>query len=250
MAPGIVQIKRTGSITHQVDGLRESLSLEYTVEVDSKTVALADIDNVTTAAWGWGGANPLPEPYVTYLSGSRGIIVCKTCRLTRKLEEPKHWRYAVEFNNEPLSQQEQEKLDEPVPILRPARVTRSSQMIAVPVERDLDNTPLVNTAGQKPIDPLMLEAVHETLQVETYQPAWPIFYNTLSQKRSINSTSVVIKGQTFPAKSLWFWPAGIDAGTTENGTFFYTVRYDFVVRLETWTKHVERLSNGYEQLIE
>ena len=249
MAISIISIKRTGTITQDPTGLEEMIGLEFTVTVSQKTVTQAELAAVTTAAWVWGGANPLPKPFVTTLWGSTGLLTCKSCKLTRREDDPVHWKYAVTFDNKQQSAQDQAQQEEPNPILRPPVVNRSAQMVSVPVERDLDDKPLLNTAMQRPVEPLMLESPHETLTVESYQPAWPLFYQTLQTTRTINSTDVTIRGQTFAAKTLWFWPGGIDDGRWENGIFYFTVRFEFVIRPGTWTKSVERLSAGYEHLI-
>lgn len=246
----ITKIERCGEIVQVLDGASETITRSFRVSVDGITVDWQEEAIITDAGWAGIGGESLPQPLLDVMTGTRGLLICKSLRLTRKVDDPVHWLYTATWDNKPLSENEQNRADEPHPLLRRPQVTRASQMIAIPVERDRTGDPLMNTAGQIPLDPLMLEAAHETLQIESYQPAWPIFYATLQQKRTINSQAVTIRGQTFPAKTLWFWPAGIDDGKWEYGVFYFTVRFHLVVRLETWTKHVERLDSGYEHLIE
>lgn len=250
MPTSILNIKRTGTITHDPTGVDETLALEYTVTVNQVNVPLSDVPAVTAAAWAWGGGNTLPKPFVTTMGGAYGTLTCKSCKLTRREDNKVHWIYAVQFDNKQISAEEQERAETPNPLDRLPRVNRTTQMIEMPVEKDIDGDPLLNSANQKPLDPLMLPSPHDVINVECYYAAWPTFYDTLSLKRTINSTAVTIKGRTFAAKTLWFHPGSEDEGRTENGYAFFTVRFQLVVAHDTWPERVKRLSVGYEHLVE
>lgn len=218
---------------------------EYTRHFD----VVSDIPNESQALVESAPTLPrLWNPYVTPLGAVDMGSVAESIKVVQDPQDPFLWRVEIRYTNNPgrpdINQQEN-------PLLRPAEVSWSTSKITLPMEKDADGTPIVNTAGERFDPPLEREERFMILNVK------------LNQANFIAANLLLYEGRTNRLPFMGF-PRGMvllekvaSSKAFENNIFFWPTMYEFWIKMivhagmqavDVWANTV--LNRGFFQKVD
>jgi hypothetical protein len=148
----------------------------------------------------------------------------------------------ITANYEPVDPQ---YLDFEDPTAIPIRVRWGGSRLQENVDRDIDDKPVVNSAGDPFMDPLVRDRSLEVLSIQRYEalydPALAALY-----RDSINDADITILGRVFPARTVRV--EKIEADLQWHNTFgpFWILDYEFLIDPRGW--RVKVLDRGLNRI--
>lgn len=153
----------------------------------------------------------------------------------------------VQYSSEPLTDEEKERENEPDPTLRKARVEWDSAEFMLPIYRDINGEPTLNSAGDYPDPPIEIEVSRWVISVEkdvTSIPAW-----IMTHRNVINANAFTIRGVAIPAEVAKVSGLRISDIKYEGDYEFFTLSYQLhlaTVLEETWK--LKMLDQGLHEI--
>lgn len=140
---------------------------------------------------------------------------------------------------------ELEREEEPQnPLLRPARISWTTQNERVPILFDKDDEPIVNDAGDLLLGVEEDRALWQINVVKNVAavPTWVTSY-----QNAVNSDTVIIGGASLEAGKLKMDAIQISEQQFENGTYFYEVTFQMLFRQDGWDQKL--LNVGLREIV-
>lgn len=163
-------------------------------------------------------------------------------------ESPYVWRVSVTYSSEPLTKQEVEEHNETDPLSRPPRISVEFENFEVPIFEDRDGEPILNSAHDPYLDPILWPATRKRYHVTFNAATIPEWHDDLEGK--VNEANVtVVKGGTaraYPPDTLLYLPGGISDLKEEDGTTYMEISFSLLHKRQGWKLRL--LDNGYQYL--
>jgi len=180
--------------------------------------------------------NRLPALYAPYSCG--GIVdvlaLCKRKRPKQLKIDPRAWEITCEWSTLDINPDQNQNNDQPIenPLDRPPVVGWDTEIYQRPLEKDIDDNPIANTAGQ-PFDPAI--EVDDARLVMTVQRneltfdkrTMAKYLNKLNADPFVGFDKRLAKFHKFSATTQF-----------ENGLRFWSVNYIIHFRDEDWDREI------------
>ena len=153
----------------------------------------------------------------------------------------------IHYSSEPLTDEEKERENEPNPTLRRARVEWESADFMLPIYRDINGEPTLNSAGDYPDPPIEIEVSRWVVSVEkdvNSIPAW-----IMTHRNVINLAAFTIRGVSIPAEVAKLSGLRISDIKSEGDYEYFTLSYQLhlaTVLEETWK--LKMLDQGLHEI--
>lgn len=153
----------------------------------------------------------------------------------------------IQYSSEPLTDEEKERENEPNPTLRKARVEWNSAEFMLPIYRDINGEPTLNSAGDYPDPPIEIEVSRWVISVEkdvTSIPAW-----IMTHRNVINADAFTIRGVAISAEVAKVSGLRISDTKYEGEYEYFTLSYQLhlaTVLEETWK--LKMLDQGLHEI--
>lgn len=158
------------------------------------------------------------------------------------------WEGEFRFSSQPLTDEEKERENEPDPTQRRARIEWESADFMLPIYRDVNGNPTLNSAGDYPDPPIEIEVSRWVVSVEkdvSLIPTWVMNYRNV-----INSDEIIIRGVSIPAEVAKISGLRISDIKTEGDYKYFTLSYQLhlaTVLEETW--QLKMLDQGLHEIV-
>jgi hypothetical protein len=154
------------------------------------------------------------------------------------------WLVTVEFSNAPQEKQEEEKNNEPNPLLRPARVRWTSSIYQQAVEKDINGKAILNSAGDYFDPPPEVDRSRWAAHVSKNYASLPEWL--LDYADALNDAPFKIGGLTVLTGKAKLSEMAISELQKENDTEFYELSFSIQFRKEGWV--LKMLDQGLHYL--
>lgn len=185
----------------------------------------------------------VPVPYVSTLA-ENPFFLCVSTRAQQKSETPYAWDIEAEYSIE-IDEDEKQKQQYPNPLTRPPVISWDSQQYEKPVDKDINDEAVMNSANDPYDPPLMMDDARWVISIATNAGVVPAFVLTLNNR--VNNAAVTVDGIAFAAKTLKVQGLRIGPVKEENGILFREVSYQLHFRSETW--NAKPLDAGFSELV-
>ena len=202
----------------------KSLIFKYQAHLDPAHL-LDNPSTIRAAAEALG----LPIPYVTLNSG----LLCKACNGTRSENSQNIVYYTAEFDSQQITQANQQKNDNPDPLLWKPVTKVIVNGIELPLDISIDGGAISNSAGVTLLERLMVPEIDLAFEITATYASVPSWWDTLRRTQSNGTNTVTVlpaRGfftavtYTAASKSLRFSPVSIDTDQW-NGVDFLKLTY-------------------------
>lgn len=212
------------------------------VLTDDKHLSKGDVEQA-----GWA-AGDFPVPLLDSYPGNP-FMICKS--LETRQQDAKGaclWRVTARYDTKPISQEDKDKQEQPDPLLRAAVYSGGFERDQKPIDRDIDNNMIDNSAGDPFLEPVSRPRTRLRIKgrmnvAPDNIPAW--FFEL---KDKTNDAEYARGGKIYAEQTLVFFPGEISEPQTENEVDYITIHWELEYREETW-KEV-RVDNGFNELID
>ena len=222
-------IKRGGDLV----GVHETISRNWQIVVDDPH------DNSRTIANSEVGVT-LPNLFESHPDN-----IFATCRsLGIKQSKGLIWNAKAMYSTEPITQDERERADEPIPIDRDVKISWSATSYDKVTVKDLADKAVVNSAGDyyDPPPAITWERLtfHFRKNYVTTEP-WVLDYIN-----SVNESGIIILAIEIPAEKAKFSQPSGGEEQEENGQLYHETSWDIEVDVRTW--QLEILDEGLREI--
>ena len=156
---------------------------------------------------------------------------------SQKDETPKAWDVTGVYSPAPLDEDQQQEEN---PLDRPTIIEWSSELAQEFTTKDKNGKPMLNSAGD-PLEPLEKDDVRWSVSLTKNFASIPFW--VAEYVNTINSSAVIVQGQSLPAHTLKVQQLHIPPLQIENNIPFYQVMVALAYKAETW--RVKRLDEGF-----
>lgn len=209
---------------------QRSYGVTYWCEAENRNIGPRVIRNAFYTATGINIGSPFKwyhslHPYYEIDPGA----VCTAIRLRHKPEGlGQAWSVMAQY--EPF---DPDRINPDDPTAVPILIRWGSATVERSIEIDLDNKPVVNSAGEPFMDPLAREIKLETLSVRRYEASYDPLVAGL-YRGAVNDAAWTVRGRTFAARTVRCLEITADEQYHNDFGIFYVVDYEFLVDPAGW----------------
>lgn len=172
-----------------------------------------------------------PQKYFPCPWDTTAKCLSVSVRNTAEDGDSRQWEVTAKYSSKFDDQQQENPID------RPVRQSLDFNVFRKVAERDINNVPITNSAGDKPSEPVEIDAVHPIFRFVRNEASIPV-QTAIDYNYKVNSDSFY---GAAPGTCRMIIKCG--EKQTENDVSFYQVTYEVEYRPETWK--VRFLNQGH-----